>query len=166
MRQICLVLFGCLVFAGCATLPPEQCRLERFYEVPNTSKDVLYSKTVEWFNSSGIKINHEGKYSITGKGAVPVDSKKQAVPCRDTLNGKPYFQEISIPVPCQFTLVVDIKDSKISLIYKDYIELLGEFHDQPKQLYSHVHLKTMQEKLEALSQDYYKFITENTKSDR
>ena len=107
---VCVVLFCC--FANTATTYNE-ILLERVYEV-NLQKEEIYTRCLHWFaetfRSSNAVIEYKNKEEgkIIGKGGTfyPV-----WVLLTDT------------PIDCEFTIIIDIKDNKYRLRFKDYLGL-------------------------------------------
>lgn len=144
-----LLTMSCFII-GCATLPPEQCQFEKIYELPDTTKDTIYSKTLAWMAET----------SNASKTVIELQDKENG---KIVGHGMTAFTSVIIPVPVKYTLVVDIKDNKTRLTYKDLIGMWGEFHDQPRPLNKKGNVNAVKEKLGILSDQYFEYMTTRQK---
>lgn len=151
---IAIALVVCpILLTGCATLQvvsEQECQLVKTYEVNNMAKDVIFDKVIYWMAETYV-------------------SSKAVIEVKDKANGKiighglTSFTNIYVPIPCKYTIIVDIKDNKIRLTFKDFIGMWGQFQNDPQPFTkwaNSANLNEVKSKLEALSSELFKYIVE------
>jgi predicted ATP-dependent protease len=147
IQKVIVGLVACFVISGCAsmpkTVPVEERQLQRVYDVPNLSKDQIYSKTLSWmaetYNSSKHVIELQDKESgrIVGNAITTFNSW------------------IGIPLSYRYTISVDTKDNKIRVQFRDFISV-----DQEGQsAQNDYEMGKIKANLEALSDNLYQYLT-------
>jgi hypothetical protein len=147
-----VILAAIISFLGCVgmqVVPPEERVVQQVHEVDLT-KDQIFSKCLEWMAQSF------------------VDSK-EVIELKDKENGKIIGKGVTdfmragvVSIPCRFTMIVEIKDSKYRTTYKNFI---GLYREQSVPLEHKGDIDQVKESLLVFDRDLYVYLTSSKKAD-
>ena len=112
MKKIFIIILSSIIIsliiscAGQQPLPKSKLYNQKIIDVPGQTKDILFEKSLKWmaqaFNSSSDVIQYKDKTNgeIIGKGSILVSYTYT-------------------PVKTNFTLLIEIKDEKVRITFKD-----------------------------------------------
>jgi Domain of unknown function (DUF4468) with TBP-like fold len=125
-----MFIFGC---AGSMPVPQEDLKYEKVYEIPGSTKDVIYQKSIQFlvheFVSAKDVIQSQDKESgtILGKGNMRV-----------TMMG------VTQNKPLDFSIEIDCKDGKVRIAFENLGVNCKTFNDQ-----AHANFESTAEDLKA-----------------
>lgn len=137
-----------IMLTGCASLQvvsEQECQLVKTYEVNNMTKDAIFDKTIFWI-------------------AETYGSSKAVIGVSDKANGKiigyglTSFMNVYVSIPCKYTMIIDVKDNKIRVTFKDFFGMWGQFQNDPQPLTYGTNVNEVKTKLGALSSDLFKYL--------
>ena len=139
-----LLVFNC---AGYQRIPPEEAQLQRIYELQGMTKDVIFDRTLAWMAESFV-------------------SSKSVIQLKDKENGKIIGKGVArktrmVEHTCRYTMIIDIKDNRMRITYKNLTSLVGPNAWRPVQ-YKY-EIEPVKMKLMALSDDLYYSLTKKQK---
>jgi len=148
-----IILLGLLLLFNCASMqkvPPEETQLQKIYELQGMTKYVIFDRILAWIaetcisSKSFVEFKDKENGKIIGKGVTSFLSG----------NGRGGIVEI----PCRYTMIIDIKDNKIRLTYKNFIAMYGKnyrtiYRTRPAQY--KIEIEPVKKKLTVLSDNLY-----------
>ena len=156
MKKYIFILSALLLLTNCAgyqKIPPQEARLQRIYQLQGMTKDVIFDRTLAWMaetfvsSKNVIELKDKENGKIIGKGATFFT--------RDPLK--------IVRNPCRYTMIIDIKDNKIRITYKNLSSMVGPNAWGPLQYKSAI--EPVKTKLRQLSDDLYYSLSRKKKDD-
>ena len=149
-KVILFILFSIIVisFIGCASLgevPEEERTFQKIYDL-EMSKNEIYDKSLYWMaetfvdSKAVIEVRDKENGKIIGKGIMK------------------YFI-LGVKKLVRYTMIIDIKEDKLRLTFKDYVAFYGEYNQHTTSDVTLI-IKRIQEHLEIISEDLYTYLQE------
>jgi hypothetical protein len=128
-------------------VPPEQRQFQKIYEFKKTPKDILYDQSLTWISKdltllSGnliIELQDKENGKIVGHGII-------------TIEDTPISNTRSVD-SCRYTIIIDVKDNKAKLTYKNLILISPDTEDTP--VTTDIQMNTIKETLNLLSENFF-----------
>jgi len=109
------VLWGCVSpWMGLEKAFKEEKTMQIIYELPGTSKETLFDRTLQWMNAKVIP---------KGGNIVYQDRTRESITARVMTS----YKNLEVPVPSRYTMRVDFKDGRIRVTCYDFEDFWGEF---------------------------------------
>jgi len=108
-------LWGCVSpWMGLETMTEPGRTLEIKYELPGTSRDVLYDKTLAWVKATLIPKGGQLLYSDRTKGSISATVMTS-------------YNNMDVLITARYTMRIDFKDGRIRVTCYDFEDFWGEF---------------------------------------
>ncbi len=153
MKKYIFLLVGLLFLFNCAgyqRIPPEEAQLQKIYELQGMTKDVIFDKTIAWMAETFV-------------------SSKNVIELKDKENGKIIGKGVMrktqmVGHSCTFTMIIDIKHSRIRITLKNLRAMLGEDLRTTRPMQYRYEMDPMKPKLAELCDNLYHYL-KNQKAD-
>ena len=97
---------------------PEDRELQVVLEVPGRTASQLYAKTLAWMAET----------FVSSKAVIELQDKENA---KIIGHGRTSFTNVIAVIPCEYTLIAEMKDGRVRLTFKDFVGQWGEYHNHP-----------------------------------
>jgi len=141
MRKALWTVLLCLLLTACASMTPaapEDQELQAVIEVPGQSKDQLFARTLAWMAES----------FVSSKAVIELQDKENG---RIIGHGRTSFSSMGlVEIPCDYTLIVDVKDEKLRLTFNNFIGQWGKYRNEPYLVAEAGHARQIKQNLSSL----------------
>jgi len=121
-----------------APAAPEDTELQAVIEVPAQSKDQLFARTLAWMAES----------FVSSKAVIELQDKENG---KIIGHGRTSFSSMGlVEIPCDYTLIVDVKDEKVRLTFNNFVGQWGKYRNEPYPVAEAGHARQIKQNLNSL----------------
>lgn len=121
MKHIVILILLNLII-GCASTQKalsDDLYYQQIHNYPSISKDEIYTNTLSWLAEN----------FVDSKSVIQLKDKENG---KIIVKGMTDFLNMGVAsIPTRFTMIIDIKDEKARVEYKNWIGMWGEYRNRP-----------------------------------